>query len=61
MPSGQNNPIPGGFIQMKSLLSGMYSTRAAKVNRQMCCSGGREADKTDKAAEDGKCYKDNIK
>lgn len=49
------------MFNMESLLSGMYSTRAAKVSRQMCCSGGREADKTDKAAEDGKCYKDNIK
>ena len=35
--------------------------RAAEVNRRMCCSEGREADKTEKVAEDGKCYKDKIK
>ena len=46
---------------MESLLSGMYCTRAAKVNRQICCSGGRETDKMEKAAEDAKCYKDNRK
>ena len=35
--------------------------RATEVSRQICCSGGREADKTEKAAEDAKCYKDNIR
>ena len=49
------------MFNMESLLSGMYCTRAAKVNRQICCSGGRETDKMEKAAEDGKCYKDNRK